>query len=248
MQASEPSPAQTPTIKPTPAQMPATEPSPAQTPTTEPTPAPVPVPVQAPLLVRLRTAPRYAPELIALAAVDRLGTQAEATIRWLRDRYPHATPDALANWSTDRLARQSRYAILLDPIGEVSALVYQQARLVLHIAAAYGRNPSDPERAAELLALLRVHSDVESARAAVLAANGGAEAPATHRFSPLVAATAGRRVLRRLPGIGLVTGLLFDASALETVGRRATTFYRRAAAEEAAERASTQEGQVAGQK
>ena len=80
------------------------------------------------------------------------------------------------------------------------ALLATRAELVLHVAAAYGRDPRDPARVPELLAVL----DLEALA------------------GPTIARLAGRL----LPGAGLVAGVLTDAGALERTGRRAVAYYR----------------------
>ena len=50
---------------------------------------------------------------------------------------------------------------------DVGVLAWTQARMVLHMAAAYGVDPTDPERATDLLVLQRVHKVAETARLAL---------------------------------------------------------------------------------
>ena len=77
--------------------------------------------------------------------------------------------------------------------------------MVLQIAAAYGHDPRDPQRAAELLTLLGV------ARGPVV---GGVRA-------------AGRRLAARLvPGAGVLFSVLANEASTEAVARRAITLYR----------------------
>ena len=75
-----------------------------------------------------------------------------------------------------------------------------QAELILHIAAAYGRDPCDPERVPELVALIEP---------------GGTGA-----------LLAGRVAGRLLPGAGLLVGLLAAGGAMDRVARRAIAHYR----------------------
>jgi hypothetical protein len=141
-----------------------------------PTPAPVQPPLP-PLWPTIKRNPGYATELLALAGVEQLGPQARTHVAWLRDTYPTATTAGLARIAASRSVRLARtqgaVAGLLGPLAvlaETAALLWIQARLVLDIAAAYGRDPADSDRAAELLVLLRVHPDLDSARAALEAA------------------------------------------------------------------------------
>ena len=143
--------------------------------------------------------PAAVPELLAEAAVERFGDSADRYVHWLRATYPQATPDGLARLAVERLARRTRYLALAGPAGPV-ALLATQAELVLHVAAAYGRDPRDPARVPELLAVLEPKA----------------------LAGPTIARLAGRL----LPGAGLVAGVLTDAGALERTGRRAVAYYR----------------------
>jgi hypothetical protein len=183
---------------------------------------------------RVRARPAYAPELLALAAVERLGPEADRYSRWVRSTYPAATDDRLAQAAGRRFATQARGTVLASLVGwglgEVAALGWLQARLVLHVAAAYRKDPGDPERAAELLALLRVHPSVETARAALAAAGDDGDPPgrSAGRVFALGAGGQGARRLagRLLPGAGLLVGVLLNGSATESLARRAISFYR----------------------
>jgi hypothetical protein len=117
-------------------------------------------------------------------------------MRWLRDRYPRATADGLARAAVERFRRRPWYTIVTGPVGLLSA----QAALVLHIAAAYGRDPTSPERAPELVALIKPTG---------------------------VAGSAGSRLAGRLlPGAGLVLGMLVDHGTLDGTATRAIAYYR----------------------
>src|SRR5262249_47033550 len=105
------------------------------------------------------------PELLALTAVRRLGDEARTSTAWLRDTYPNATSDGLPRPATQRFVRRARNrgaaAGLTSPyalLPEAGGLAWLQARLVLHIAAAFGHDPTDPQRAAEILMLQRIHA------------------------------------------------------------------------------------------
>jgi hypothetical protein len=174
----------------------ATRAAPAKQATATAPPTPV---VPAPWWTRTPAGPSAVPELLARAAVERLGDSVERDLSWLRDTYPQATPDGLARLVIVRVTGGWRYAALAGPGGGV-ALLSAQARLVLYVAAAYGRDPRDPARVPELLALIRP----------------------TALAVPLVSRLAGRL----LPGAGLVAGALADAGALDSLARRATAYYR----------------------
>ncbi|MER7419036.1 hypothetical protein ABT346_20005 [Micromonospora peucetia] len=192
--------------------------------------------------------PAFAPELLALAAVETIGPRARDWAQRLRDAYPDAGADGLARLATRRFVRQAgaggataALAGLFAPVAELAAVLWAQANLVLHLAAAYGRDPADPERAVELLVLTRVHPDAESARVALAAARSAGEpgaagwpraAEAAWRLAaPLVAQAGGwlalRLASRLLPGLAVLVAAAGDAAAAERLAARAITAYRR---------------------
>ncbi|KXK60856.1 hypothetical protein AWW66_16640 [Micromonospora rosaria] len=133
---------------------------------------------------RLRDRPELAPELLALAAVEVRGPAARAWVDEVRAVYPQADAAGLARLATARFVRRAGVggaaattAGLLAPAVEVAAVLWAQADLVLHLAAAYGRDPGHPDRAVELLVLTRVHADSDRARAALDAARAAARDP-----------------------------------------------------------------------
>lgn len=188
------------------------------------------------LFARILNRPGHAVELLALAAVDQFADEAAATTRWLRDRYPTATPDALVRMAQQRLRNQAGLAAVgaavLGPLAGAAEAVVQLAlgaRLSLFLAAAYGRDLADrPARAAELLALTGIHPSLDAARAAVAEAVGGpADAPARSLTSlPMQAAAwrmAGRLLAKRLPGLGVVTAVLSARNTIDDLTRRTRT-------------------------
>jgi hypothetical protein len=135
------------------------------------------------------------------------------------------------------------FAVLVD-VGTLHAL---HAELILHVAAAFGHDPTAPERAAELLYLQGLHDSTDEADAAVHAAlasddaasddpPGGADEPTgspVRLGRPLARSlTTGalrvgaRRVLRLVPGAGAVIGAIANARATDEVAARAVRFYR----------------------
>ncbi|WP_259275884.1 hypothetical protein, partial [Micromonospora chalcea] len=126
---------------------------------------------------QLRDHPGFAPELLALAAVDALGPRARDWVAQVRRAYPEADADGVARLATRRFVRMAGTggalaagAGMFAPVAELAAVLWTQANLVLHLAAAYGRDPAHPDRAAELLVLTLVHPDDGTARAALAAA------------------------------------------------------------------------------
>ncbi|MEU6072739.1 hypothetical protein [Micromonospora sp. NPDC047074] len=203
------------------------------------------------IAARLLDHPAFTPELLALAAVEAIGPRARDWAQRLREAYPDAGADGLARLATRRFVRQAgaggataALAGLFAPLAELAAVLWTQASLVLHLAAAYGRDPVHPDRAVELLVLTRVHPDAESARTALAAARSpGAPgeagwpraAEAAWRLAAPLAAQAGgwlvlRLASRVLPGAAVLTAAAGDAAAAERLAARAITAYRRSPA------------------
>ncbi|WP_201753554.1 hypothetical protein [Micromonospora rubida] len=198
--------------------------------------------------VRVLDHPGFAPELLALTAVRALGPGARDWAASLRDVYPDATPDGLARLATRRFVRlaaaggaTAALAGLFAPVAELAAVLWTQASLVLHLAAAYDRDPADPERAVELLVLTRVHPDAESARVALAAAEAAATDPveqpwprvgeAAWRLAAPLAAQAGgwlglRVASRLVPGAAVLAAAVGGSAAAERLAARAVDAYR----------------------
>ena len=118
--------------------------------------------------------PGRAPERLAAAAVRQLGPEAAHWVAAAKERYPRATPDGLARLASRQFTKVARReglangaAGLLGSLAATGALARTHARLVLHIAAAYGLDPRAPERARDLVALMRIPRRSEPALAAV---------------------------------------------------------------------------------
>ncbi|MGW4291782.1 hypothetical protein ACWEH1_01815 [Micromonospora chersina] len=197
--------------------------------------------------VRVLDHPGFAPELLALAAVDALGPRAADWVQRTRDAYPDADADGLARLVTRRFVRLASTggalaagAGLFAPVAELSAVLWTQANLVLHLAAVYGRDPAHPDRVAELLVLTQVHPDGGTARAALDAARS-AGAPAEGSWSraaeaawrlatPLAAQAVGwlglRLAARLLPGAAALAAATGDTASAQRLAARAMTLYR----------------------
>ncbi|MEH1017276.1 hypothetical protein V6U90_29810 [Micromonospora sp. CPCC 206060] len=215
-----------------------------------------------PTTAQLLEHPRHAPELLACTAVATMGPYARSWADRMRTIYPAADADGLARLAVRRYRRlaavggaTSALAGLLAPLAELVTVACTQAGLVLHLAAAHGRDPVHPDRAVELLVLTRVHPDAAVARAAlgevraVLAesltapdgtpvagddATGPAQRPAGvgPRLVTLLGAQAGgwlavRLVARWLPGMAVLAAAAGDSAAMERLAARAVAFYRR---------------------
>ncbi|MDR7279916.1 EcsC family protein [Catenuloplanes atrovinosus] len=190
--------------------------------------------------------PGHAGELLALAAVETLGPRAREWAQRTRELYPAADADGLARLATMRSARISAATGVLAgttggyaPFVEYASVAWVQASAVLRVAAAYGADPVDPERAVDLLVLLRLHASRESARAALDNAAGehGGGLLRAHPLegvwrlaTPLAARIGGwlalRTAARLIPGAAVLVAALTDAAATDLLAARAIAHYR----------------------
>jgi len=199
---------------------------------------------------RMREDPQYAPEHLALEAVRRLGPEARVWADRARARHPEASPADLAAVATKRFVNHARLsgavsgaAGLPGAAVDVGVLAWTQARMVLHVAAAYGYDPTHRDRAAELLVLQRVHKVAETARLALGVAAGRERAAtlftrtdnplprAALRLAVQLAKMAGVRAARRavakvVPGAAVVFGSWANSSATSDLAQRAEALYR----------------------
>ena len=125
------------------------------------------------LFERIRKDPVRAPEHIALAAAEKHGPAAGAWAAEKRRRFAHEGRE-LAEMAKRRHATFARFEGAATGVGGVITLVpdmvglaWIQTRLVFFVAAAYGYDPRDPMRPAELLVLTQLYDDVHEARAAL---------------------------------------------------------------------------------
>jgi hypothetical protein len=199
---------------------------------------------------RMRDDPQYAPEHLALEAVRRLGPEARDWVQRVRSQRPAIPPDELAELAIRRFVARARLsgavsgaAGLPGAILDVGVLAWTQARMVLHIAAAYGLDPEQADRATDLLVLQRVHKVAESARLALGVAAGRERAAtvfqrsntplrqALLRLSVKLAQMAGIRAAKRIfakivPGAAIILGTWANSSATNDLARRAQSMYR----------------------
>jgi hypothetical protein len=204
------------------------------------------------LWARMRADPLYAPEHLALEAVRKLGPEAQRWAERARLDHPDLTPDALAQQVVRRFTNHARLSGAVSgatglpgAVVDVGVLAWTQARMVLHVAAAYGVDPTGAERATDLLVLQRVHKAAETARLALGVAAGRERASrlfATSSGQPLggvmfklgakLAQMAGVRVAQRMvakviPGAAVVLGTWVNSAATKDLARRTTELYRR---------------------
>ncbi|MEU4214009.1 hypothetical protein [Actinoplanes sp. NPDC026623] len=187
--------------------------------------------------------PGHSPELLALAATQTIGPRAQQWASRTRAAYPAATPDGLARLAVDQVTRFGSVSSLLAsvagayaPVALLGAAAFTHAELALHVAAAYGLDPTDPDRAADLLVLTRVHPGREDAVAALAAARGHGYGgtgltEATWRLGRRIAVHAGgwaaiRLVNHYFPGTSLLAATLNSRGAARAMAARATVYYR----------------------
>jgi hypothetical protein len=229
-------------------------------PTPQPSPGPSPVPPAPPevpegpparLWDRMRDDPQYAPEHLALEAVRRLGPEAAQWARRARAEQPGVAADALADQVVRRFVNRARLsgavsgaAGLPGAVLDVGVLAWTQARMVLHIAAAYDVDPVHSDRATDLLVLQRVHKVAESARLALGVAAGRERADALFglggqrplgrvmlhlgvRLAQMAGVRAAKRVVAKIvPGAAIVLGTWANSSATKDLAERSRALYR----------------------
>jgi hypothetical protein len=194
---------------------------------------------------RVLAQPERAPELIALAASERFGPQAE---EWVRVAGAGHTPDELAKVAYRKHVRLARLEGGVLGVGgaftaapDVVALIWIQSRMVFYIAAAYGYDPKHPMRPAELLALQGVYPTPAEARA-TLDGMGKPMAQAmvekalssrgTDRLHRRLLKYLAKRMARRyagrlVPFIGAPIGAIQNGNATKEVGQLALSYYAR---------------------
>ncbi|MFK0255014.1 hypothetical protein [Streptomyces sp. NPDC090445] len=157
--------------------------------------------------------PHHLPEFLAAFAVRHMGPVAARSVERMREAHPDADPAGLRSRVLTRGKRRTVTEgafvggpfLVLIPFAFCVAIL-SQAQACLELAALDGRDPTDPERAAELLVLQGVYADVGRARAVLadvyLPEDGGAPAAAP----PPGRMTAVHRLVMRMARLlGLIT-------------------------------------------
>jgi hypothetical protein len=192
---------------------------------------------------RLRADPVRAPEYIALAASERHAPAAQAWAEEKRSRYAHDGRE-LAEMAKRKHATLARFEGAATGVGgfitfvpDMVGLAWIQTRLVFFVAAAYGYDPRDPMRPAELLVLTNLYDDVHEARAALdgigktmVEAYVGSKLQREEALAMRLARMVGKRGIRRFAGrLVPVAAIVFNAIANERDTRaladRAIRFY-----------------------
>jgi hypothetical protein len=196
----------------------------------------------------MKADPQYAPEHLALEAVRRLGPEAA---EWAAQR-PGIPPDQLADQAIRRFTTLARISGAVSgatglpgAVLDVGVLAWNQSRMVLHIAAAYGADPTAAERATDLLVLQRVHKVAETARLALGVAAGreratrlfagAASKPLTSvmvklgvRLAQMAGIRAAKRIFAKVvPGAAVILGTWVNSAATRDLANRARVRYRR---------------------
>ena len=195
------------------------------------------------LLARIRADPVRAPELIALAASEKHGPTAAA---WAAGQ--KGSPDKIARKAKRIHARYVRATGAATGIGgivtmvpDMAAAVWIQSRMVFFVAAAYGYDPTDRMRPAELLVLYGLYEDPPAARealdgagrtlaeAAVGRALGGGREDETllARLTAMVVKRGAARLGgRAIPGFAIIANAIGNEQGLRALADRAIAFYR----------------------
>ena len=195
------------------------------------------------LLERLRADPVRVPEHLALAASVQFGPPAAAWAERQRNVFGKH-PVELGEMARKRhvnLASAEGAAAgvggMVTLVPDLIALAWLQARMVFYVAGAYGWDPRDPMRPAELLALTRLYSDPAGARAAL---DGVGRTVAEHyvgskfqrdealatRMLKMVGKGGAKKVAGKLiPGFAIAFSAVSNRRDMNELGKRATGFY-----------------------
>ena len=192
---------------------------------------------------RLRKDPVRAPEHIAIAAAEHHAPAAAAWVADKRSRFAHDGRD-LALMAKRRHATYARFEGAATGIGgiltivpDLVALAWIQTRLVFFIAAAYGYDPHDPMRPAELLVLRDFYPDPQTARRAldgvgktVVESYVGNRLERDEALATRLAKFVGRRAARRLagrliPGVAVAFNAVGNERNTRELADRAIAFY-----------------------
>jgi hypothetical protein len=197
------------------------------------------------LWARLRADPVRAPEHVALAAAE---LHAPAAAQWAAEKRGRlAVSDRdLAQMAKRRHSAMARFGGAATGVGgfitvvpDIVLLAWIQSRLVFYVAAAYGFDPHDPMRPAELLVLRDLYPDPQTARSALdgigrtvaeayvgTKLERGREQAMLSRLLRFVGKRTASRAARRLiPGVGMVFNAVANERDTRALADRAIAFY-----------------------
>ncbi len=192
---------------------------------------------------RLRLDPVRAPEHIALAAGRTFAPQAASWAAGKRSRYA-VSPLELATMAKKRHATLARFEGAATGVGgivtmvpDLAALAWIQARLVFYVAAAYGYDPHDQMRPAELLVLHDFYPDPQTARraldgigATVVQSYVGSKLQRDEALALRLAKLLGMKSARMLagrmiPGVAIAFNAIGNERRTRALADRAIRFY-----------------------
>lgn len=189
----------------------------------------------------IRARPDRAPELIALAASERL---APGAARWAEE-HAGTPPHVLGRRAVKNHVRMSRLegaaaglAGVWGIVPDLALLAWLESRMVFHVAAAFGFDPLHPMRPAELLALQGLYDTPHEAREALdgvgqhvaLAYAEGKLSGGEDRLRSRLVKMGGQHVARRTAGklIPFVASPIMavqNGNAVAELGERTLRFY-----------------------
>jgi hypothetical protein len=194
------------------------------------------------LLAALRADPIHAPEHLALAAADRHGPAAAG---WVMAQ-GRKDPAKLAHKAKRMHARRARISGATMGIGgfytvvpDLALLLWIQSHMVFYIAAAYGFDPRDRMRPAELLVLWDLFDGPDAARTALDGAGAplaiasskhkldkGTDDKAVERLARAAAGHGARRYGGRLiPGFAIFANSIGNERSTRALADDAIRFY-----------------------
>lgn len=192
------------------------------------------------LFERLRSDPTRAPEHLALAAAER---HAPAAAEWVADKRARfaVSGDELAAMAKKRHATLARFGGAATGIGgfvtvvpDLVTLAWIQSRLVFYVAAAFGFDPHDRMRPAELLVLQELYADPGAARAAldglgekrIAEAWVGSKLSRDEALASRLAKMAGKRAATRMiPLVSVPINAISNERETRRLADRAIRFY-----------------------
>jgi len=195
---------------------------------------------------RVRADPVRAPEYIALAASEQHAPAAAEWAATKRSRYAVSGPE-LGRMAKRRHATLARFGGAATGVGgiitvlpDIVLLAWIQSRLVFFIAAAYGYDPKDPMRPAELLVIRGLYPDPQTARQAldgigktVAEAYVGSKLDKTTRDQAVLSRllrfvgkrTVNRAARRLIPGIAIAFNAIANERDTRALADKAIKFY-----------------------
>ena len=211
-------------------------------------------PIPPGMLGDLRADPTHALETLVTYAVKVHGPAAQ---KW-RDGQPgwRRRQETIARAAIRRSVRRARLEGIALGFGgsftiapDMALLVWILSQEVIYVSAAYGLDPADPARAAELLVIGGIYDTIDEAQAALdkrgealgvaltkQAVTGGLRRSQLRSISARLALWSSGKAVRfmsrgMIPGIGAVTGAIDNGAAANRLGDKAIAFYSKQARE-----------------